>query len=328
MCSAGRVRTLDVEYCALYGRHGQAQDGIDVYARLSGGGHICWQARNRQHVGASDIEKAVDDFLNGKWATSAKRFVFCVRASLADTRLQDTIEVQAARLLEEGIVFEAVDGSQLSEKLRSHPEIVDDFFGRSWLIAFAGEEAAASLKGRLEVQRVIALRKRLAEIYDARIHQLDPGLNVDPGGGIGATSASASSSPMLIRPIRSSSRRWTRRTGPPRHPAKMTMPGSSTSTAIPGNPPTSADRRARRPRRLPLRSTIGCCRANERCCSRALPVRARVRFCGASRSTWCARRSCSRQSMTGLVPAYHCSSLLHSGAVLRRRSNAKWGWRR
>ena len=110
-------KNSDVEYCALYGRHGQAQDGIDVYARLSGGEHICWQARNRQHVGASDIEKAVDDFLNGKWATSAKRFVFCVRASLADTRLQDTIEVQAARLLEEGIVFEAVDGSQLSEKL-------------------------------------------------------------------------------------------------------------------------------------------------------------------------------------------------------------------
>ena len=168
-------------HCALYGRPGQAQDGIDVYARLSGGGHICWQARNRQDVGASDIEKSVDDFLKGKWATSAKRFVFCVRASLADTGLQDTIEAQATRLLERGIVFEAVDGSQLSEKLRSHPEIVDDFFGRSWLVAFAGEEAVASLKRRLKVQHVIALRRRLAEIYDARIHQLDPGLNVDPG---------------------------------------------------------------------------------------------------------------------------------------------------
>ena len=52
------------------------------------------------------------------------------------------IEAQAARLLEEDIVFEGVDGTQLSEKLRSHPEIVDDFFGRSWLVAFAGEEAA------------------------------------------------------------------------------------------------------------------------------------------------------------------------------------------
>ena len=74
----------------------------------------------------------------------------------------------------------ASTGLSFSEKLRSHPEIVDDFFGRSWLVAFAGEEAAASLKRPLEVQRVIALRRRLAEIYHARIQQLDPGLNVDP----------------------------------------------------------------------------------------------------------------------------------------------------
>ena len=173
-------KNADVVYCAPYGRPGQAQDGIDVYARLSGGGHICWQARNRKDVSTSDIEKAVDDLLKGKWAASAKRFVLCVRASLADTRLQDTIEAQATRLLEEGIVFEGVDGTQLGEKLRSHPEIIDDFFGRSWLVAFAGEEAAASLKRPLEVQRVIALRRRLAEIYNARSQQLDPGLNVDP----------------------------------------------------------------------------------------------------------------------------------------------------
>ena len=173
-------KDLEVEYCARYGRPGQAQHGIDVYARLAGGGHICWQARNWKDVGPSNIEKAVDDFLEGKWAASTKRFVYCVRASLADTALQDTIEAQAARLLQENIVFEGVDGIQLSEKLRSHLEIVDDFFGRHWLIAFAGKEAAALLKRPLEVQRVIALRKRLAEIYSARAQQLDPGLNVDP----------------------------------------------------------------------------------------------------------------------------------------------------
>ena len=170
----------DVVSCALYGRSGQAQDGIDVYARLTGGGHICWQARNRKDVSASEIEKAVDDFLNGRWAASTKHFVLCVRASLADTKLQDTVEAQAARLLEKGIVFEGVDGIQLSEKLRSHPQIVDDFFGRDWLVAFAGKEVTASLKRPLEVQRVIALRRQLAEIYEARSQQFDPGLNVDP----------------------------------------------------------------------------------------------------------------------------------------------------
>ena len=173
-------KNADVVYCAPYGRSGQSQDGIDVYVRLSGGKHECWQARNRKDIGASDIQKAVDDFLNGKWAASAGHFVLCVRASLADTALQDTIEAQAARLLEEGIVFEGVDGTQLSERLRPHPEIVDDFFGRLWLVAFAGKEAEKGLKRPLMVQKVIALRKRLAEIYAARIQQLDPGLSVDP----------------------------------------------------------------------------------------------------------------------------------------------------
>lgn len=173
-------KNSDIVYCAPFGRSGQAQDGIDVYGRLSGGKHVCWQAKNRREVSKADIKKAVDDFLEGKWAASSERFVLCIRACLADTALQNMIEVQAARLLEEDIEFECVDRMQLSEKLRSHPEIVDDFFGRKWLVAFAGEEAEAMLNRPLEVQRVIALRKRLAEIYSARGQQLDPGLNADP----------------------------------------------------------------------------------------------------------------------------------------------------
>ena len=90
---------------------------------MTGGGHICWQAKNRKDVRASDIKNAVDDFLKGTWAQSAKRFVYCVQASLADSKVQDTIEAQATRLLEKGIQFEALDGTQLSEKLRSHPKI-------------------------------------------------------------------------------------------------------------------------------------------------------------------------------------------------------------
>jgi len=99
------LKNSGVEYCAQYGRSGQARDGIDVFGRLSGGKHVCWQVRNRKDVSASDITNAVDDFLKGKWAASSERFVLCVRASLANTRLQDTIEAQAALLKGQGIVF-------------------------------------------------------------------------------------------------------------------------------------------------------------------------------------------------------------------------------
>jgi len=132
------LKNSDVEYCAPYGRSGQNQNGIDVYARLSGGGYVCWQAKNLKGVTASNIEKATDDFLKGKWANSAKRFVLCVRASLADTGLQDAIEAQAARLCKEGIVFKAVDGTQLSELLRpilTSSTIFSDEPGSSPLLA-------------------------------------------------------------------------------------------------------------------------------------------------------------------------------------------------
>ena len=44
-----------------------------------------------------------------------------------------------------------------------------------------GKEAAAGLRRRLETRRLTELRRRLGEIYEAQIHQLDPGLNVEPG---------------------------------------------------------------------------------------------------------------------------------------------------
>ena len=171
----------DVVHCAQYGRPGQDQAGIDVYARLSGGGHICWQVRNRQSVGPADITKAVDDFLEGDRAATAERFVLCVRASLADTKLQNAVETEAVRLQERSIVFVAVDGTELGEKLRSHPKIVHDFFGRDWVAEFLGEEAAAGLGSRLETLHLTELRRRLGDIYEAQIHQFDPGLNAEPG---------------------------------------------------------------------------------------------------------------------------------------------------
>ena len=177
-------RSADVVYRARYGRSGQAQEGIDVYARLSGGRHICWQARNRERITAAEIRRAVDDFLDGKWAASSERFVLCTQASLADTKLQDAIEKEAGRLRERNILFEVLDGGQLSDKLREYPEIIDDFFGRDWLVAFAGETVAASLKRPLDARRVIELRGVLAEVYEARIRQLDPGLTFEPARSV------------------------------------------------------------------------------------------------------------------------------------------------
>ena len=104
------------------------------------------------------IRKAVDEFLAGRWAGKATRFVLCVRAGLDDTQCQDEIEQQARRLYDRGIVLETLDGAHLTERLKSFPQIVDDFFGRAWGQATLGNRAVASLQSCLDASRIVALR--------------------------------------------------------------------------------------------------------------------------------------------------------------------------
>jgi hypothetical protein len=69
---------------------------------------------------------------------------------LADTKVQDAIEQEAIALKAEGITFVPRGGEELSEILRDHPDLVDDFFGRGWVEAFLGTDAAKQLGARLD----------------------------------------------------------------------------------------------------------------------------------------------------------------------------------
>lgn len=100
----------DVEHCARYGRQGEAQAGIDIYARLSDGRYDCVQAKRHDRFGPRKLRDAVDLFLIGKWAERASRFTIVVQAILGSTQDQDEIERQAKRLAEHGIAFSLLDG--------------------------------------------------------------------------------------------------------------------------------------------------------------------------------------------------------------------------
>ncbi len=173
------AKNSDVEHCALYGRQGQEQLGIDVFARLSSGKYQCWQAKNWEEFSAAEVKKAVSKFADNEWAAKSERFVLCVRGSLADKKIQDEIELQAERLRSQGIAFIPYDGLAISALLKKHPDLVDDFFGRQWLVAFAGQQAADQMSTRLDVKVLGFLRERLAGIYGVRFRQLDPGMTLE-----------------------------------------------------------------------------------------------------------------------------------------------------
>lgn len=175
----------DVEHCARYGRQGEAQAGIDVYARHVNGRYHCLQAKRQQNFGVTQIRNAVNLFLAGGWASRAERFTIAVQSPLRSTAIQDEIEQQAARLSAQGIVFMALDGVDLTNRLRDHADLVDDFFGRPWVQAFLGVEAVAGLKDRLDGAAFAKARVQLNRIYESHFHSVDPGSfgSIDDGEG-------------------------------------------------------------------------------------------------------------------------------------------------
>ncbi|PXX46969.1 NACHT domain-containing protein [Undibacterium pigrum] len=165
----------DVEYCARYGQQGEAQEGIDIYARLANGRYHCVQAKRHSSFGPAKLCDAVDLFLGGSWADRALRFTIAVQAQLRTTALQEEIERQVVRLNGRGIAFDALDAESLTDRLRAHPTLVDDFFGRPWVVALLGTDVANALGARLDGAEFAKVRSQLAKVYEAQFHTIDPG---------------------------------------------------------------------------------------------------------------------------------------------------------
>jgi hypothetical protein len=97
LCLRLAAESRDARYARLYGRRGQAQEGIDIYVRRSTGRYEVWQSKRYERFSAAKIEKAVDTFVNAAWRERSDTFVLCVRAPLQDTKQQDEIERQLGR---------------------------------------------------------------------------------------------------------------------------------------------------------------------------------------------------------------------------------------
>ena len=178
LCARLAQRFGNVEFCQEYGTPGQDQEGIDIYVRRpESSKYSVWQCKRHQTFGPSLIEKAVSDFLSGAWASKSDEFVLAVSVNTEEANLAAAIETQAKRLRKRNIQFLPVGITQISERLKEHPDLVDDFFGREWVKTFCGEEAAAKLSShRLQPFEVIRLRQLLRNCYTQHFDVTDPGL--------------------------------------------------------------------------------------------------------------------------------------------------------
>ena len=178
LCTKLASRTARVEHAQQYGVPGQAQEAIDIYARKVGTDrYTTWQCKRYQTFSASKLREAAEDFLVGAWAGKSDVFHLCVTVPIEDQSLANEIEALAPRFTERSISFLPLGKIQLSEKLKCHPDVVDEFFGRPWVVSFCGEEAATGLtRRRLTPVRVSELRQLLGQLYSAHFNALDPGI--------------------------------------------------------------------------------------------------------------------------------------------------------
>jgi hypothetical protein len=87
--------------------------------------------------------------------------VLAVGCELDARGVVEAIEEARDHLRAESIGFEPLDGTRLTERLRTQPETVDDFFDRPWVHAVCPREAIERLATRLFRPRRQVLRKAL-----------------------------------------------------------------------------------------------------------------------------------------------------------------------
>jgi len=200
LCLRLSERGAKVEAAWSYGKPGYAQHGIDILVRMPDGSFHVWQSKRHSSMSKEKVKAAVRLFLKHKWAKEATRFVLAVACEFKSPALVEAIEEARAFLKAKKIEFESLDGSRLTERLRTEPELIDDFFKRPWVEAICPPEALERLKNRLSRFDLASVRTKLHGCYNSWISTVDPGLPIVGQDARGRTRASIPITQRYIQP--------------------------------------------------------------------------------------------------------------------------------
>jgi len=167
-----------VEKAWAYGSSGYGQLGIDVLVRGKDGSYEVWQSKRYKQFGTSALTDAVEVFLKANWSKSATRFVLAVACNPANPKVIDALEKARDQLRSRDIAFEPLFATELTQELKEHPRIIDDFFGRAWVNQICSPEQLAELANHLSARTLALLPSRLHAFYSGWISTVDPGLPI------------------------------------------------------------------------------------------------------------------------------------------------------
>lgn len=171
---------FSINDCEIYGIKGQAQEGIDIFARQQNGRYSSYQCKRYQEFDLSDINKAVEYFKNKDFYSKSDSLYLCTSCEWNKTQVQDKFEELKTELQKENITLVKWDKIQLSRLLKDKPQIVFDFFGLEWVKKFNGEPALQQLSKskKYDAKQIAKFRKELYDFYSAIFNIQDPGIPV------------------------------------------------------------------------------------------------------------------------------------------------------
>ncbi|WP_116787006.1 NACHT domain-containing protein [Flavobacterium psychrotrophum] len=171
---------FSIDDCEIYGIKGQAQGGIDIFARKASGNYSSYQCKRYQKFEVDDLEKAVGYFRTQKFFSQSNDFYLCTSCEWNKTQIQDKFEELKTELEKDGITLHKWDKMQLSRHLKNHPQIVFDFFGSAWVKKFNGEPALQEISKskKFDAFKMRNYRKELYIFYSTIFNLQDPGIPI------------------------------------------------------------------------------------------------------------------------------------------------------
>ncbi|HHG3078923.1 TPA: hypothetical protein ACPVXB_004315 [Vibrio parahaemolyticus] len=155
-----------LEHCHMYGKRGQAQEGIDLFVRHGTDKlYTVYQCKRYKEYSVTNLKDAVTTFSKGAWVDKTRHFYICISCDAAERKLSDEIETQAKILKQKGIDLFVLDKAKFSNKLKLHPNIVYDFFGKEWVRLFCGEEYLVNYENRLSASDFGEYKQKLGKFY-------------------------------------------------------------------------------------------------------------------------------------------------------------------
>lgn len=180
LCLSVIQKDFSINDCEIYGIKGQAQEGIDIFARQTNGRYSSYQCKRYQEFNLSDINKAVEYFKSKEFYDKSDNLHLCTSCEWNKTQVQEKFEELKTELQKENITLVKWDKIQLTRLLKDNPQIVFDFFGLEWVRKFNGNLALSQLSKskKFDAKKIVEFRKDLYEFYSTIFNIQDPGIPI------------------------------------------------------------------------------------------------------------------------------------------------------